>query len=85
MITDLQRKELEKIKPPKYREKVKDYLLQQGENFSLETIQKVYSGKRNNIKIAKAIVFVFEKFYSEKQTLDDNIKSIIQKIDKKIP
>ncbi|SNR14526.1 hypothetical protein [Tenacibaculum jejuense] len=85
MITDLQRKELEKIKPPKYREKVKDYLLQQGENFSLETIQKVYSGKRNNIKIAKAIVFVFEKFYSEKQTLDENIKSIIQKIDKKIP
>ncbi|WP_442267553.1 hypothetical protein ACSIGC_07745 [Tenacibaculum sp. ZS6-P6] len=85
MITDLQRKELEKIKPPKYREKVKSHLSELGYHFSLEMIQKVYSGKRKNMIIAKAILLVFEKFLEEKQTINNSIDIITNKINKKIP
>ena len=73
MISPVQREELERVKPPKYREKVKEYLAQNGHDFSLETIQKVYSGKRNNIIITEAIYEVF-KNHKQKQ------KSIITKI-----
>ncbi len=85
MITDLQRRELEKIKPPKYREKVKEHLYELGYNFSLEMIQKVYSGKRNNTTIAKSIVCVFKTFYEEKQTINNDIDTFINNINKNIP
>ncbi|CAM1360862.1 conserved hypothetical protein [Tenacibaculum sediminilitoris] len=80
MITAIQRKELEKIKPPKYREKVKNYLSQNGYNFSLETIQKVYSGKRKNLTIEKAIVAVFYNYMKHQQAIDSNINSLINEI-----
>lgn len=79
MITEMQRKELEKIKPPKYREKVKEYLSNKGHTFSLETIQKVYSGKRNNITIAEAIVVVFGNYMKDKQQIEVDINEIIKK------
>ncbi len=85
MITPMQRKELEKIKPPKYREKVKEYLLNNDHNFSLETIQKVYSGKRNNLIIAKAIISVFESYMKEKEHINREINNIINQINKEIP
>ena len=78
MITSTQRKELEKIKPPKYREKVKDFLVQNGYDFSLETIQKVYSGKRNNLIIAKAIITVFSNYMNEKNDINNKLDEIIE-------
>jgi hypothetical protein len=78
----MQRKELEKIKPPKYREKVKDYLKKNGHHFSLETIQKVYSGKRNNLIIAKAIIVVFNNYFLEKESINSDINTIINQINK---
>ncbi len=84
MITIMQRKELEKIKPPKYREKVQGYLTQEGYNFSLETIQKVYSGKRNNLIIAKAIITVFYNHMKEKQLVNSNINNLINQINKNV-
>ncbi len=82
MITTMQRKELEKIKPPKYREKVQEYLFENNHNFSLETIQKVYSGKRNNLIVAKAIITVFGGYMKEKEFIDKEINDIINKINK---
>ncbi|CAL2102198.1 conserved protein of unknown function [Tenacibaculum sp. 190130A14a] len=82
MITTTQRSELEKIKPPKYREKVKEYLIQKGHHFSLETIQKVYSGKRNNLMIAKAIIIVFNKHLKEQQSVHLKINNLINQINK---
>ena len=84
MITITQRKELEKIKPPKYREKVQVYLTKKGHNFSLEMIQKVYSGKRNNIIISKAIITIFYDYMKEKQVINTGINNLINKIDKDI-
>ncbi|CAA0251219.1 hypothetical protein TMP248_70037 [Tenacibaculum maritimum] len=81
MITIKQRKELDKIKPPKYREKVQEYLTKKGLNFSLETIQKVYSGKRNNIAITKAIVVIFNNHKKERELINAEINSIINPID----
>lgn len=80
MITTMQRKELEKIKPPKYRERVKEYLIVNDYYFSLETIQKVYSGKRNNIVIAKAITIVFNNYMKEKQLINNTINNIANQI-----
>ncbi|MGG8497604.1 hypothetical protein ACQY1Q_14435 [Tenacibaculum sp. TC6] len=85
MITPMQREELEKIKPPKYREKVKEYLTKNGYNFSLETIQKVYSGKRNNLIVAKAIITVFNSYMKERQHINSQINTIITQIHKDIP
>lgn len=85
MITIMQRKELEKIKPPKYREKVQEYLSQNGHNFSLETIQKVYSGKRNNLTIAKAIVTVFANYKQEQEHIHKEINIIMKQINNNIP
>ncbi|MGG6230202.1 hypothetical protein [Tenacibaculum sp. SDUM215027] len=85
MITAIQRKELEKIKPPKYREKVRNYLSQIGHDFSLETIQKVYSGKRKNLIIEKAIVAVFNNYLKDQQTTDSNINILIDKINSDFP
>ncbi|WP_417799463.1 hypothetical protein [Tenacibaculum sp.] len=85
MITATQRKELEKIKPPKYREKVKNYLSKKGHNFSLETIQKVYSGKRKNLTIEKAIVDVFFNYMKEQQATNSNINNLIDKINRDFP
>ncbi|MDE1205746.1 hypothetical protein [Tenacibaculum larymnensis] len=85
MITAIQRKELEKIKPPKYREKVKNYLSKNGHNFSLETIQKVYSGKRKNLTIEKAIVVVFHSYMKDQQAIDSNINSLINEINSDFP
>ncbi len=84
MITVTQRKKLEKIKPSKYREKVKDYLAQKGYSFSLETIQKVYSGKRNNLIVAKAIVSVFYNYMKEKEIMNTDINNIITQINKEM-
>lgn len=81
----MQREELEKIKPPKYREKVKEYLIKNGYNFSLETIQKVYSGKRNNLIIAKAIITVFNSYLKEKQHVNSQINTMITQIHKDFP
>lgn len=83
MITITQRNELEKIKPPKYREKVRAYLLQEGHQFSLETIQKVYSGKRKNLIIAKGIITVFTNYLKEKQSINSEINNLINSINKK--
>ena len=80
MITKLQQIELEKVKPPKYREKVQVYLSNNGHNFSLETIQKVYSGKRNNLTIAKAIVTVFSNYMEEQEFLKNKLNTIIKQI-----
>ena len=85
MITATQRKELEKIKPPKYREKVKNYLSKNGYDFSLETIQKVYSGKRKNLTIEKAIVVVFHNYMKDQQAIDSNINSLINEINSDFP
>lgn len=85
MITAIQRKELEKIKPPKYREKVKNYLSKNGHDFSLETIQKVYSGKRKNLIIEKAIVVVFHSYMKDQQATDSNINSLINEINSDFP
>ncbi|REH56794.1 hypothetical protein C7448_101840 [Tenacibaculum gallaicum] len=85
MITATQRKELEKIKPPKYREKVKNYLSKNGHDFSLETIQKVYSGKRKNLTIEEAIVVVFYNHLKDQQTTDSNITNLINKINRDFP
>lgn len=85
MITATQRKELEKIKPPKYREKVKNYLSKNGHDFSLETIQKVYSGKRKNLTIEEAIVAVFYNHLKDQQTTDSNINNLINKINRDFP
>ncbi|WP_299160339.1 hypothetical protein [uncultured Tenacibaculum sp.] len=82
MITATQRDELEKIKPPKYREKVQEFLIQNGHNFSLETIQKVYSGKRNNLIIAKGIITVFNNYLKEKKSIDMEINNLIKLIKK---
>lgn len=82
MITATQRDELEKIKPPKYREKVQEFLIQNGHNFSLETIQKVYSGKRNNLIIAKGIITVFNNYLKEKKSIDLEINNLIKQIKK---
>lgn len=82
MITATQRDELEKIKPPKYREKVQEFLIQNGHNFSLETIQKVYSGKRNNLIIAKGIITVFNNYLKEKKSIDIEINNLIKQIKK---
>ncbi len=82
MITVTQRDELEKIKPPKYREKVQEFLIQNGHNFSLETIQKVYSGKRNNLIIAKGIITVFNNYLKEKKSIDMEINNLIKQIKK---
>ena len=76
MITTMQRKELEKTKPRKYREKVKEYLLKNGHSFSLETIQKVYSGKRNNLTIANAIIMVFMDYDKQKKDILSKINNI---------
>ncbi|WGH75074.1 hypothetical protein P8625_13480 [Tenacibaculum tangerinum] len=84
MITAIQREELEKIKPPKYREKVKKHLLQNGHHFSLETIQKVYSGKRNNLAIEKAIVEVFHSYMKNQQALCENINNLMNEINDNI-
>ena len=84
MITKFQRKELEKIKHPKYREKVQAHLLNNGDSFSLETIQKVYSGKRNNLTIAEAIITVFNNYMKEQELLKSKMNAIIKKI-KNIP
>ena len=84
MITKLQRKELEKIKPPKYREKVQVYLLNNSHSFSMETIQKVYSGKRNNLIVAKAIITVFNNYMKEQKLLKAKMDAIIKQI-KDIP
>ena len=83
MLTNLQKEELEKIKPPKYREKVQTHLAANGHQFSLETIQKVYSGKRNNLTITKAIVLVFSNYIKEKQLIDSQINNIMGEITKK--
>ncbi|GFD94811.1 hypothetical protein KUL156_34630 [Alteromonas sp. KUL156] len=85
MITATQRKELEKIKPPKYRDKVKNYLSKNGHDFSLETIQKVYSGKRKNLIIEKAIVNVFYNYMKSQQIIDDNINYLIDEINSDFP
>ncbi|GFD75647.1 MULTISPECIES: hypothetical protein [Tenacibaculum] len=85
MITATQRKELEKIKPPKYRDKVKNYLSKNGHDFSLETIQKVYSGKRKNLIIEKAIVNVFYNYMKNQQIIDDNINYLIDEINSDFP
>ncbi len=85
MITAMQRKELEKIKPPKYRERVREYLVEKGEIFSIETIQKVYSGKRNNLIIEKAIISVFGNYMEEKKLIDSSIDKVIDQINKGIP
>lgn len=78
MITPLQRKELDKIKPTRYREKVKLYLAQNGHLFSLETIQKVYSGKRKNIIVAKAIVTVFSNHMQERLKIENSINKVTE-------
>lgn len=85
MITATQRKELEKIKPPKYRDKVKSHLSQIGHNFSLETIQKVYSGKRKNLIIEKAIVVVFHNYMKDQQAMKNNINNLINEINSDFP
>ncbi|WP_437823231.1 hypothetical protein [Tenacibaculum mesophilum] len=85
MITATQRKELEKIKPPKYRDKVKNYLSKNGHHFSLETIQKVYSGKRKNLIVEKAIVNVFYNYMKNQQIIDDNINYLIDEINSDFP
>ncbi|GFD81287.1 hypothetical protein KUL118_41490 [Tenacibaculum sp. KUL118] len=85
MITATQRKELEKIKPPKYRDKVKNYLSKNGHDFSLETIQKVYSGKRKSLIIEKAIVNVFYNYMKNQQIIDDNINYLIDEINSDFP
>lgn len=82
MITNTQRNELEKIKPPKYREKVQEYLTQQGHRFSLETIQKVYSGKRSNLIVAKGIIIVFNEYFKEKQSVHLKLNNLINQINK---
>jgi len=84
MITKLQKRELEKIKPPKYREKVQISLLGNGYNFSLETIQKVYCGKRNNLIVAKAIITVFNNYMEEQELVKSKMKAMIKQI-KNIP
>ena len=84
MITKLQKKELEKIKPPKYREKVQLNLLENGYSFSLETIQKVYAGKRNNLIIAEAIITVFNNHLKEQQLIKAKMSNIMQQT-KKLP
>ncbi|CAM1373182.1 hypothetical protein [Tenacibaculum xiamenense] len=84
MISPTQRKELERVKPPKYREKVKQYLAQNGHNFSLETIQKVYSGKRNNIIITEAIYEVFSSYKKETEKITSKINTITADIPKDI-
>ncbi|TCI93773.1 hypothetical protein [Tenacibaculum sp. M341] len=85
MITSMQREELEKIKPPKYREKVKEHLSKNNLHFSLETIQKVYSGKRNNIEIAKAIITVFKNYMKEQEEINNEINLITNHAKKEIP
>ncbi|SED14855.1 hypothetical protein SAMN04489761_4428 [Tenacibaculum sp. MAR_2009_124] len=77
MISSTQRKELERIKPPKYRERVRQYLAQNGHCFSIETIQKVYSGKRNNIIITEAIYEVFSRYKKEADNITSKINTII--------
>jgi len=81
MITKLQKEELEKIKPPKYREKVQKHLLENGHKFSLETIQKVYTGKRKNLIIVKAIITVFNEYMTEQELVKSEIKTIIRQIE----
>ncbi|MCF2873668.1 MULTISPECIES: hypothetical protein [unclassified Tenacibaculum] len=80
MISITQRNELEKIKPPKYREKVREFLIQNGHEFSLETIQKVYSGKRKNLIIAKAIITVFNNHLKEQESIDSELNNLIKQI-----
>lgn len=80
MISITQRNELEKIKPPKYREKVREFLIQNGHKFSLETIQKVYSGKRKNLIIARAIITVFNNHLKEQESIDSELKNLIKQI-----
>ncbi|WP_299125155.1 hypothetical protein [uncultured Tenacibaculum sp.] len=80
MISITQRNELEKIKPPKYREKVREFLIQNGHKFSLETIQKVYSGKRKNLIIARAIITVFNNHLKEQKSIDSELKNLIKQI-----
>jgi len=82
MITKFQRKELEKIKPPKYREKVQTYLQKTEYSFSLETIQKVYCGKRNNLIVAKAIITVFNNHMKEQELVKTKMETIIKQIKK---
>ncbi|KAB1157331.1 hypothetical protein F7018_10400 [Tenacibaculum aiptasiae] len=82
MISITQRNELEKIKPPKYREKVREFLIQNGHKFSLETIQKVYSGKRKNLIIARAIITVFNNHLKEQESIDSELKNLIKQIKK---
>lgn len=82
MITVKQREELEKIKPPRYRERVQEHLSSNGYEFSLETIQKVYSCKRNNLTIAKAIIYVFHNHMKEKELINKNINKVINEINK---
>ncbi|CAL2095221.1 hypothetical protein [Tenacibaculum sp. 190524A02b] len=86
MITKVQREELEKIKPYKYREKVRNYLKENNYSFSLETIQKVYAGKRNNLIIAKAIITVFNNHKREKRlVINSHINSATNIDNKDIP
>ncbi|WP_272151700.1 hypothetical protein [Tenacibaculum aiptasiae] len=80
MISITQRNELEKIKPPKYREKVREFLILNGHEFSLETIQKVYSGKRKNLIIAKAIIIVFNNHLKEQESIDSELNNLIKQI-----
>ena len=80
MISITQRNELEKIKPPKYREKVREFLIQNGHEFSLETIQKVYSGKSKNLIIAKAIITVFNNHLKEQESIDSELNNLIKQI-----
>ena len=84
MISPIQREELERVKPPKYRKKVKEYLAKNGHDFSLETIQKVYSGKRNNIVIIEAIYEVFKEYKQKQETITSKINTLKTDISKNI-
>ncbi len=68
--------ELEKIKPPKYTSLVQSHLKTKEILYSKSYISMVYNGKRKNLIVANAIVYVFNKHKEQQKNLTKKIKSL---------
>lgn len=79
MFNTKQRQDLNKIKPHNYRKLVQVELHKQGFEYDLESIYSVYSGRRNNITIASAIIKVFKAEHRKKQRVESSLNKSISK------
>lgn len=77
MFSSKQKEELRKIKPHNYRKLVQIELKKQDYEYNLETIYSVYSGRRSNAVIAKAIVKVFKTEDKKKQRVVSSLNKAI--------